>query len=120
MRKSFATALLIVALRMFIPAGTALADPGGPNLQDPHTYTCDNGLTLEINPGTATNFGRVGWVIDSTSVFRTTYFAVTDFTTFTFVFFDQAPGLENKDLITCTSPALPGDFFVAKGFITPR
>ena len=45
---------------------------------------------------------------------------MTDFTTFTFVFIDQAPGLQNKDLITCTSPALPGDFFVVKGFLTSR
>jgi hypothetical protein len=116
--KSLSAALLIVAMSTFIPVGTALADPGGPNLQEPHTYTCDGGLTLEINPGTATNFGRVGWAIDSSSVFRLTYFAVTDFTTFTFVFFDQAQGVTN--LITCTSPVGPGDTFVAKGFITPR
>jgi hypothetical protein len=78
---------------------------------------CGNDAKVSINPGTATNRARVGWVNDTTSMFVVSYFAV-NFGSDTFVFFDQAPGLMN--LITCTAPAGPDATFVARGFFTPR
>ena len=110
-------ASLSVAAGLFILTGSALADPGGPNLQTPGTMVCDNGVTVTVNPGTATNQGRPAWVVDDTTVFIAAYFAVTD-GDFTFVFFDHTNGLKNPT--TCTRDVGGGVTFVATGFFTPR
>jgi len=97
--------------------GALLADPGGPNLQQPVSLTCTGGLHVDVSPGTLTNRGRVAWAINSTSVFVTAYLAFTDGLQ-TFVLFDSKPGLKN--LITCTGDAGGGFTVVATGFFTPR
>jgi hypothetical protein len=120
MKRGLAVALL-AATSVFFLSGTALADPGGPNLQLQGTLVCDNGVSVEVNPGTATNRGSPVWVVDSTTVFIAAYAAVTDGETFTFVFWDRMKGLENRvgNLITCTRDV--GDVsFIARGFFTPR
>ena len=116
MKKGLLPALLVVT-SVFALCGTALADPGGPNLQLPGTMVCDNGVTVVVNPGTATNRGSPAWVVDSTSVFIAAYAAVTDDATFTFVFWDRMNGV--RDLTTCTRDV--GDVsFIATGYFTPR
>jgi hypothetical protein len=62
------TASLFATLSFGMPA-TLLADPGGPNLQQPINLTCDNGMRLTVNPGTLTNRGRVAWDVNRTGVF---------------------------------------------------
>ena len=116
MKRGFLVGFMALTLGLTATPGRALADPGGPNLQGPLVYTCDNGSSYPINPGTATNRARAGWVIDATTVYVVAYFAVTDGVD-TFVFFDQAKGLGN--LVTCRAP-IPGATFVAKGFFTSR
>jgi len=110
------TASLLAAFSFGLPAAL-LADPGGPNLQQPVSLRCTGGLHVDINPGTLTNRGRVAWAIDSTSVFVTAYLAFTNGTE-TDVLFDSKPGLKN--LITCTGDVGGGFFVIAKGFFTPR
>jgi hypothetical protein len=112
----FLTASLL-ALSMLVAPGALLADPGGPNLQQPVSLTCTGGLHVDVNPGTVTNRGRVAWAIDSTSVFVTAYLAFTNGTD-TFVLFDSKPGLKN--LIMCTGDAGGGFTVIARGFFTPR
>ena len=107
----------LLALSMLVAPGAPLADPGGPNLQQPVSLTCTGGLHVDVNPGTLTNRGRVAWAIDSTSVFVTAYLAFTNGTD-TFVAFDSKPGLNN--LITCTGDAGGGLTVIATGFFTPR
>ena len=69
MKSSLLAVLLLMAVSGFVLFGTASADPGGPNLQQPISLTCTGGLHIVVNPGTSTNAGRVAWVIGSTSVF---------------------------------------------------
>jgi ABC-type transport system substrate-binding protein len=118
MRRLFLTASLLAALSgALLPTGL-LADPGGPNLQQPIALTCTGGQPpVTVNPGTATNRGRVAWVVDSNSVFVTAYLAFSDGTD-TIVLFDSKPGLKN--LITCTGDAGGGFTVIATGFFTPR
>ena len=116
MTRLFLTASLL-ALSMLVAPCALLADPGGPNLQQPVSLTCTGGLHVEVNPGTLTNQGRVAWAIDSTGVFVTAYLAFTDGTD-TFVIFDSKGGLNN--LITCTGDAGGGFTVIATGFFTPR
>jgi hypothetical protein len=117
MRRLFLTVSLLAALSGALLPAVLLADPGGPNLQQPIALTCTGGLHVDVNPGTATNQGRVAWAINSNSVFVTAYLAFTDGTD-TFVLFDSKPGLKN--LITCTGDAGGGFTVVATGFFTPR
>ena len=107
---------LLAALSFGLPAAL-LADPGGPNLQQPITLTCTGDLPLVVNPGTLTNQGRVAWDVNSNSVFVTAYLAFTNGTV-TEVLFDSKPGLKN--LITCMGDAGGGFTVIAKGFLTPR
>ena len=116
MKRLLLTASLLAAFSFGLPAAL-LADPGGPNLQQPASLTCTGGLHVDVNPGTLTNRGRVAWAIDSTSVFVTAYLAFTNGTE-TDVLFDSKPGLTN--LITCTGDVGGGFFVIAKGFFTPR
>jgi hypothetical protein len=110
------TAALLATLSLAIPAAL-LADPGGPNLQQPVLLTCTGGLQVESNPGTLTNRGRVLWAIDSTRIFVDAYFAITDGTN-TLVIYDSKQGLQN--LITCTADLGGGFSAIATGFFTPR
>lgn len=116
MTRLFLTASLL-ALSMLVAPGALLADPGGPNLQQPVSLTCTGGLHVDVNPGTLTNRGRVAWAIDSTKVFVTAYLAFTNGTE-TDVLFDSKPGLKN--LITCIGDAGGGFSVIAVGFFTPR
>jgi len=78
---------------------------------------CDNGVSVVVNPGTATNRGSPAWVVDSTTVFIAAYVAVTDNETFTFVFWDRMNGVSG--LTTCTRNV--GDVtFISMGYFTPR
>ncbi len=116
MKRLTLTVSLLAAFSGFgLPA--ALADPGGPNLQQPVSLSCTGGLHVDINPGTLTNRGRVAWAISSTSVFVTAYLAFTNGTE-TDVLFDSKPGLTN--LITCTGDVGGGFTVIATGFFTPR
>ncbi len=117
MRKLLATALVAFGVCAFVAPAAVLADPGGPNLQAPVTLTCTGGLTVTVNPGTATNRGRVAWDVNSNAVFVTAYLAFSDGTD-TFVLFDSKQGLTN--LITCTGDAGGGFTVTAIGFFTPR
>lgn len=117
MKRLFLTASLLAALSGACLPAVLLADPGGPNLQQPISLTCTGGLHVDVNPGTATNRGRVAWAINSNSVFVTAYLAFTDGTD-TIVLFDSKPGLKN--LITCMGDAGGGFTVVATGFFTPR
>src|SRR5206468_4062148 len=92
-KKLLLTASLLAALTFGLPAAP-LADPGGPNVQQPVSLTCTGGLLVDVNPGTLTNRGRVAWAIDATSVFVTAYLAFTNGTE-TVVLFDSKPGLTN-------------------------
>ena len=113
---------LVLAVSVFgifyvvLPAAL-LADPGGPNLQQPVSLTCTGGLTFDVNPGTMTNQGRVAWAIDSRGVFVTASLSFTDGTD-TFVIYDSKVGL--TDLITCSGDAGGGFTVIATGFLTPR
>jgi hypothetical protein len=112
--------LLTVSVMAFLSFGlpsALLADPGGPNLQQPVLLTCTGGLQINVNPGTLTNRGRVAWAIDSTSVLVTAYLAFNDGTD-TFVIFDSKRGLTN--LVNCTGDAGGGFTVIVKGFFTPR
>jgi hypothetical protein len=113
----FLTASLVAVLGALVVPAALLADPGGPNLQQPVSLTCTGGLHVDVNPGTLTNRGRVAWAIDSTSVFVTAYLAFTNGTQ-TDVLFDSKQGLTN--LITCTGDAGGGFTVIAMGFFTPR
>lgn len=110
-------ASLLAAMCGFGLSGVALADPGGPNLQQPVSLTCTDGTHVTVNPGTLTNRGRVAWVVNSTSVFVTASLAFTNGTD-TVVLFDSKQGLKN--LITCTGDAGGGFTVIATGFFTPR
>jgi hypothetical protein len=115
-KKLLLTVSLLGILSFGLPSAL-LADPGGPNLQQPITLSCTGGLQIDVNPGTLTNRGRVAWAIDSTSVLVTAYLAFDDGTN-TFVIFDSKRGLTN--LVTCTGDAGGGFTVIAKGFFTPR
>jgi hypothetical protein len=110
-------AALLVAGACLATSNTVLADPGGPNTRGVATYSCDNGQTVDMESGPARNSGRVGWVVDATTMFVVKYIAVTDGVD-TFVFFDTTNGA--TDLTTCTTPGRPGDTFITEGFFTPR
>ncbi len=111
------SAAMFVAGAFLATASTALADPGGPNTRGVATYTCDNGQTVDMESGPVRNSGRVGWVVDDTTMFVVKYIAVSDGGD-PFVFFDTTNGA--TDLTTCTTPGRPGDTFITKGFFTPR
>ena len=117
MKRLLFTALMLATMGGFGLAATALADPGGPNLQQPISLTCTGGIHVDVNPGTLTNQGRVAWAIDSHSVLVTAYLAFSNGTD-TFVLFDSKRGLTN--LITCTGNAGGGFTVTAVGFLTPR
>jgi len=112
-------AALIAALGSFALSSSASADPGGPNLQPQATFACDDGSSVLLNPGTATNRGRLAWVVNSTSVYVTSYFAVYQGPDPVFVFYDSKPGLKSPQL-RCTADAGDGFTFVAIGFFTSR
>jgi hypothetical protein len=116
MRRLLLAASVLAALAALLPAAP-LADPGGPNLQQPIDLTCTGDLHYTVNPGTLTNRGRVAWDVNSTSVFVTAYLAFTDGTD-TVVLFDSKQGLTN--LITCTGDVGDGFTVIATGFFTPR
>ena len=116
MKRLLLTGSLLAVISLGL-SSAVMADPGGPNLQQPVSLTCTGGLPLKVNPGTLTNRGRVAWAIDSTSVFVTAYLAFTNGTE-TDVLFDSKPGLKN--LITCTGDAGGGFTVIAMGFLTPR
>jgi hypothetical protein len=110
------TASLLAVFSVGLPSAL-MADPGGPNLQQPVLLTCTGGLQVTVTPGTLTNRGRVAWDVNSTSVMVTASLAFTDGTD-TFVIFDSKGGL--TDLITCTGDAGGGFTVIATGFFTPR
>jgi len=110
------TASLLAVFSVGLPSAL-MADPGGPNLQQPVLLTCDGGLQVTVTPGTLTNRGRVAWDVNSTSVMVTASLAFTDGTD-TFVIFDSKGGLTH--LITCTGDAGGGFTVIATGFFTPR
>ena len=116
MKRLLLTGSLLATLGLGLP-GALMADPGGPNLQQPTDLTCDNGMKLTVNPGTLTNRGRVAWDVNGTGVFVTAYLAFTNGTD-TEVLFDSKPGLKN--LITCTGDVGGGFTVIATGFLTPR
>jgi hypothetical protein len=99
---------------------SAVADPGGPNLQQSITLTCSDGTHPTVNPGTATNRGRVAWVTTNNGINVTAYLAFTDGTN-TFVLFDSKKGLQaHQTLVTCTGDAGGGFSVIATGFFTPH
>jgi hypothetical protein len=116
-KRRFLFASMVVLFSWVAMPATGLADPGGPNVQQPVSLTCTGGLRVDVNPGTATNQGRVAWAVNSNSVFVTSSLAFTDGTD-TFVLFDSKNGLKN--LITCTGDAGGGFTVIATGFFTPR
>lgn len=116
MKRLLLAASLFAALTVALPAGL-LADPGGPNLQQPIALTCDNGMHFTVTPGTLTNQGRVAWDVNGTGVFVTAYLAFTNGTE-TDVLFNSKPGLKN--LTTCRGDAGGGFTVIATGFLTPR
>ena len=118
MKKALLAVLLLVATSAFVVSGSALADPGGPNLQQQATLTCDDGSSVLVNPGTLTNRGRLAWVANSTSTYVTSYFAVYEGPDPVFVFYDSKPGL-TRPQVRCTADAGGGFTFVAIGFFTP-
>lgn len=93
MKRFLLMASLFATLSFGLPSAL-LADPGGPNLQQPIALTCDNGIRFTVNPGTLTNRGRVAWDVNGTGVFVTAYLAFTNGTE-TDVLFDSKPGLTN-------------------------
>jgi aspartyl aminopeptidase len=95
---------------------TASADPSH-NVNPPLTYSCDNGQTVVINPGTVTNQSHQAFVINSTSILVITYLAFSD-SSGTLVLFETAPGLTSQGLVTCTTD-LGGVTITARGFFTP-
>ena len=117
MRGKLLVACLLSAVAALFVGGPVVADPGGPNLQQPVALTCTGGARVTVNPGTLTNQGRVAWDVDSTSVFVTARLAFTDGTD-TVVLFDSKKGLKN--LITCTGDAGGGFTVIATGFFTLR
>ncbi len=110
------TASLLAVLSVGVPSAL-MADPGGPNLQQPVSLICPGMAPVDINPGTLTNRGRVAWAIDSTSVFVTASLAFSDGTNTT-VLFDSKRGLKN--LVICTGDAGGGFTVIVTGFFTPR
>lgn len=111
--------MLAGALAMLAFPAAAAADPGGPHLQQPIALTCSDGTHPTVNPGTATNRGRVAWVTTTNSVAVTAYLAFTNGTD-TFVLFDSKQGLQaHQTLVTCTGDAGGGFTVIAKGFFTP-
>ena len=116
MRKILFTISLFAALGVAFPAGVS-ADPGGSNLQEPISLTCDNGMQFTVTPGTLTNQGRVAWDINGHGVFVTASLMFTNGTE-TDVLFNSKPGLTN--LTTCRGDAGGGFTVIATGFLTPR
>ena len=116
MRKLLAT-MSLLAIASVALVSAAMADPGGPNLQQPIALSCTDGSHPVVNPGTLTNQARVAWDTNSNSVFVTASLAFTNGTE-TDVIFVSKQGLKN--LITCTGDAGGGFTVVATGFFTPR
>jgi hypothetical protein len=113
--------LLMVALSLPTAAG---ADPSH-NVSPPLTFTCADGQSVVINPGTVTNRSHQAFVIrsdgtiSSTSIFVIKYLALSD-STGTLVLFDTAPGLSSQGLVTCTTALGAGLTLTARGYFTPR
>jgi hypothetical protein len=120
-RLTLVLGLLVVTLAY---STAASADPSH-NVNPPFTYTCDNGQTVVINPGTVTNRSHQGFVISSdgtispTSIFVINYLALAD-SGGTLVLFETAPGLTSQGLVTCTTDLGGGITFISRGFFTPR
>ena len=89
MRRRLLIATLLAVLSGLCLPTALLADPGGPNLQQPISLTCTNGQQVVVNPGTVINQGRVAWTVGSTSVLVTMTLAFTDGTD-TFVLFEAS------------------------------
>jgi hypothetical protein len=119
MKRLSGMVLLGVLAVLAFPAG-AVADPGGPNLQQSIALTCSDGTHPTVNPGTATNRGRVAWVTTTNGVNVTAYLAFTDGTD-TFVLFDSKQGVQaHQTLVTCTGDVGGGFTVIAIGFFTPH
>jgi hypothetical protein len=120
--RRFAMALAVFALAVTYTTA-ATADPSH-NVNEPLTFTCDNGQSVVINPGTVTNQSRQAFVISSdgtissTSIFVFNYLAVSD-STGTYVLINQAPGLNGQGLVICTTELGGGITLTATGFFTP-
>src|SRR5215207_8090863 len=101
----------------------ASADPSH-NVNAPLTFTCDNGESVVINPGTVTNQSRQAFVISSdgtissTSIFVINLLAYSDGTN-TLVLLNSAPGLTTQGLVTCTTDLGGGISLISRGFFTP-
>ena len=118
--KRLSALMLVGVLCVLAFPGGAVADPGGPNLQQPVLLTCSDGTHPTVNPGTATNQGRVAWVTTTNGVYVTAYLAFTD-DTGTFVLFNSKKGLQaHQTLVTCSGLTGEGDTVTAKGFFTPH
>jgi hypothetical protein len=113
-------AVLAVAMAYTIPA---TADPSH-NVNEPLIFTCDNGQSVVVNPGTVTNQSRQAFVISSdgtissTSIFVLNYLALSD-STGTLVLINQADGLNGQGLVTCTTELGGGITLTTRGFFTP-
>ena len=122
--KWWVTPIVALVLGGSALVSAASADPSH-NIQSPIALTCDNGLTVVVNPGTVTNRSHVAYVISSngsissTSISVANYLAFTD-STGTVVIFDTAPGLTSQGLVTCTADVGGGATLTVRGFFTPR
>ena len=96
----------------------AFADPNH-NVIPPQTLSCDNGMTIVVNPGTVTNQSHEGFVIGSNSILVINYLALSNGTS-TQVLFNTAPGLNAQGLITCSGDVGGGLTITVRGFLTPR
>lgn len=120
--RRFAVALAVLAAAMAYTTA-ASADPSH-NVNAPLTFSCDNGQSVVINPGTVTNQSRQAFVIssdgtvNSTSIFVFNYLALSD-SSGTLVLINAAPGLTSQGLVTCTTELGGGITLTAKGFFTP-
>jgi hypothetical protein len=114
-RVALVMGLLVVTLAY---STAAAADPSH-NVNRPLTFTCDNGQSVVINPGTVTNQSHQAFVIASTSIFVIKFLALADGSG-TLVLFQTARGLTSQGLVSCTTDLGGGVTLTAKGFFTPR
>jgi hypothetical protein len=97
---------------------SAAADPSH-NINPQQPLSCDNGMSLVVNPGTLTNQSHQAFDVNSTSIFVSKYLAFSNGTD-TFVIFDTASGVTAQGLVTCTGDAGGGFTITVRGFLTPR